>query len=399
MARAAQRPAKAAPSPERGRFGEFGGQYVAPVLIPVLDRLDDAFAGAWNDVSFRRTFEAMLNRFVGRPTPMFEVARLVASKARLVLKRDDLTFEGGNYATAALGQCLLARRMGLRAVTTDTGSGENGVAVAAVAAQLELACRVFIGKHDADINPSAVRRAKAFGAEVSIVEDRDATLHAAMSAAFRHWMMTNATTAYIVGGPIGPHPFPTMVGSFEAVVGAEARLQLLEMGLVPETIVSAVGGGASTLGLFKGFVDDPQVGLLAVEAGGNGQGPHAARLAKGRRGILHGAETLVLSDDDGNILATASIAAGLAYPGSAPELANLVARGRVRVTAVEDKAARNAVVRLAEREGILVSLEAGHAVAAAMELARQPSPPAVIVVMIPSSGEKDLEALEIGRPA
>ena len=393
MAKAVRRRQSAVLAPARGRFGEFGGQYVAPVLIPVLDRLDDAFADAWNDTAFRRTFEDMLRRFVGRPTPMFEVSRLVASMSRIVLKRDDLTFEGGNYATAALGQCLLAKRMGLHAVTTDTGSGENGVAVAAVAAQLGLTCRVFIGKHDADINPSAVRRAMAFGAGVSIVEDRDATLHAAMSAAFRHWMMTHDSTAYVVGGPIGPHPFPTMVGSFELVVGAEARLQLLEMGLVPSVVVSAVGGGASTLGLFKGFLDDPQVRLQAVEAGGDGRGPHAARLARGRRGILHGAETFVLSDDDGNILATASIAAGLAYPGSAPELAHLVASGRVRTTTVEDAAARKAVLGLAEREGILVSLEAGHALAAAIDLAGQPSPPEVIVVMIPSSGEKDLQAI------
>jgi tryptophan synthase beta chain len=239
----------------------------------------------------------------------------------------------------------------------------------------------------------------AFGAEVSVVEDHDATLHAAMSAAFRHWMMSTDSTAYVVGGPIGPHPFPTMVGSFEAVVGAEARIQLLEMGLAPRVVVSAVGGGASTLGLFKGFIDDPQVELLAVEAGGSGEGAHAARLARGRRGILHGAETLVLSDDDGNILATASIAAGLAYPGSAPELAHLVTRGRVRVTTIEDKGARSAVLRLAEREGILVSLEAGHALAAAIDLAKQPSPPEVIIVMVPSSGEKDLETLGIEGPA
>lgn len=386
---------KVLPKP-RGRFGEFGGQYVAPVLIPALDRLDEAFADAWSDPVFRKTFEEMLRRFVGRPTPMFEVSRLVKSRTRLVLKRDDLTFEGGNYATAALGQCLLAKRMGLRAVTTDTGSGENGVAVAAVAAQLGLACRVFMGKQDASINPSAVRRAMAFGAEVSLVESHDATLHAAMSAAFRHWMTMTDSIAYVVGGPIGPHPFPTIVASLEAVVGAEARLQLLEMGLVPTMVVSAVGGGASALGIFKGFIQDGQVGLLAVEAGGSGDGPHAARLAFGRKGILHGAETLVLSDDDGNISATASIAAGLAYPGSAPELAHLVRNGRVDVTTVGDAAARAAVLRLAEREGILVSLEAGHALAAAIDLAEQPSPPEVLVVMIPSSGEKDLQVL--GRP-
>ena len=204
-----------APTSRRGRFDDFGGQYVAPILIPVLDRLDGAFASAWSDVSFRQAFETLLRRFVGRPTPLFQASRLAGrSPARIVLKRDDLTFEGGNYATSALGQCLLAQRMGLGAVIADTGSGENGVATAAVAAQLGLACRVFIGSRDAAKNPVAVRRVVAFGSQVSIVDDRDATLHAAMSAALRHWMSCAETTAYVIGGPIGPHPFPTMVGAF-----------------------------------------------------------------------------------------------------------------------------------------------------------------------------------------
>lgn len=390
---------ESAPTSRRGRFDDFGGQYVAPILIPVLDRLDDAFVSAWSDVSFRQAFETILHRFVGRPTPLFQASRLAGrSPARIVLKRDDLTFEGGNYATSALGQCLLAQRMGLGAVIADTGSGENGIATAAVAAQLGLACRVFIGSRDAAKNPVAVRRVIAFGSQVSIVDDRDATLHAAMSAALRHWMSCAETTAYVIGGPIGPHPFPTMVGAFEAVVGRETRMQLLEAGLAPQAIVSAVGGGASTLGLFKAFVGDPQIALLAVEAGGDGEGPHAARLARGRRGILHGAETLVLSDDNGNIAETASIAPGLAYPGSAPELASLVKRGRVVLACVGDVAAREAVLRLAASEGILVSLEAGHALAAGLEFARQARSSDVVVVMVPSSGEKDLDALEIRGP-
>ena len=215
-----------------------------------------------------------------------------------------------------------------------------------------------------------------------------------MSAALRHWMSCAETTAYVIGGPIGPHPFPTMVGAFEAVVGRETRMQLLEAGLAPQAIVSAVGGGASTLGLFKAFVGDPQITLLAVEAGGDGEGPHAARLARGRRGILHGAETLVLSDDNGNIAETASIAPGLAYPGSAPELASLVKRGRVVLACIGDVAARDAVLRLAASEGFLVSLEAGHALAAGLEFARQARSSDVVVVMVPSSGEKDLDALK-----
>lgn len=390
---AAGRPAR------RGRFGEFGGQYVAPILIPVLDRLDNAFASAWNDASFRQTFENLLRRFVGRPTPLFQTTRLTAPSAvGIALKRDDLTFAGGNYATTALGQCLLAARMGLGAVTTDTGSGENGIAVAAVAAQLGLACRVFIGGQDAAGNRLAVRRMMAFGAEVSIVSDRGATLHAAMSAAIRHWMSVADTTAYIVGGPIGPHPFPTMVSAFEAVVGRETRMQLLDAGLAPQAVISSVGGGAAALGLFKAFVDDPQITLLAVEAAGSGEGPHSARLARGRRGILHGAETIILVDDDGNIEKTASIAPGLAYPGSAPELAALVVRGRVKLASVDDAAARDAVLRLANCEGILVSLEAGHALAAGLALAEQQRSPDVIVVMAQSSGEKDLDALGVGGP-
>jgi tryptophan synthase beta chain len=384
----------------RGRFGEFGGQYVAPILIPVLDRLDEAFSQAWNDLSFRQTFETLLRRFVGRPTPLFQTTRLTApSVARIALKRDDLIFEGGNYATSALGQCLLALRMGLGAVIADTGSGDNGIAVAAVAAQLGLQCRVFIGGQDAAGSALAVRRIAAFGAEVSVVSDRGATLHAAMSAAIRYWMSAADTTAYIVGGPIGPHPFPTIVSAFEAVVGRETRMQLLDAGLAPQAVVASVGGGAAALGLFKAFIDDPQIALLAVEAGGSGEGPHAARLARGRPGILHGAETLILADDDGNIERTSSIAPGLAYPGSAPELAELVRRGRITPMIVGDAAARDAVLRLAKREGILVSLEAGHALAAGLELARQQRSPDVIVVMAPSSGEKDLDALGVRGPA
>lgn len=386
--------------PRPGRYGSFGGQFVAPVLLPVLDRLEAAFDEAWTDPSFRRDFEDLLVRFVGRPTPIFETTTLasVNGGARVVLKRDDLTFNGGNYANSALGQCLLAARMGLGSVVTDTGSGQNGVAAAAVAARLGLGCTIYMGSRDAARHAATIRKMRAFGADVRIVEDADRTLSAATSAAIRHWMGSSATTAYLAGAPIGAHPYPAMVGAFQAVIGRETRLQLIEAGILPKAIVSAVGGGSSTIGIFSAFVGDPQIQLIAVEAGGGGDdAPHSARLGKGRRGILHGAETFVLADENGQILPAASLAPGLAYPGSAPELADLVDRGRVETVTIGDEEARQAVLRLAAREGILVSLEAGHAVAAAERIARLHDRSDAVIVMVPSAGDKDLDIIWPGE--
>ena len=380
-----------------GRYGAFGGQFVAPVLLPVLDRLEAAFNDAWADPAFHAAFDDLLRRFVGRPTPISEASALVSSRrgARLFLKRDDLTFNGGNYANSALGQCLLAQRMGLSSVVTDTGSGQNGIATSAVAARFSMPCTIYMGAKDAARQPAAVKKMRAFGADLRIVEDADRTLHAATSAAIRHWMGFSATTAYVAGAPIGAHPYPQMVGAFQAVIGRETRLQMTELGLLPSAIISAVGGGSSTIGIFSAFVSDPQIRLIAVEAGGSGEigAAHSARLANGRRGIFHGAETLVLCDEDGQILPTASIAPGLAYPGSAPELANLVATGRAETAPITDRVAREAVQRLAAREGLLVSLEAGHAVAAAEAIAGDLTPAEVVVAMVPSSGDKDLDMI------
>jgi tryptophan synthase beta chain len=388
------------PAPRRGRYGSFGGQFVAPVLLPVLDRLEKAFDEALADPSFHRRFEDLLARFVGRPTPIFETTTLssVHGSARIILKRDDLTFNGGNYANSALGQCLLAARMGLPSVVTDTGSGQNGVAAAAVAARLGLGCTIYMGSRDAVRHAATIRKMRAFGAAVTVVEDADRTLSAATSAAIRHWMGHSATTAYLAGAPIGAHPYPAMVGAFQAVIGRETRLQLIEAGVLPRAIVSAVGGGSSTIGIFSAFVGDPQIRLIAVEGDGKGDGaPHSARLGRGRRGILHGAETLVLADDDGQILPAASLAPGLAYPGSAPEIADLVTKGRVETIAVPDEEARRAVLDLASREGILVSLEAGHAIAAAARIATSYDPTDAVVVMVSSSGDKDLDIIWPGE--
>lgn len=381
------------PPARRGRYGPFGGQFVAPVLLPVLDRLERAFAEAWADRAFRTRLEDLLHRFVGRPTPLTGIVPPAGrGGGRLLLKRDDLTFNGGNYANSALGQCLLAKRMGMTAVVADTGSGQNGIATAAVAAHLGLGCTVCIGARDAARYPAAVKKMRAFGAEVAVVADAEATLHVATSAAFRHWMGHSGTTAYVAGAPIGAHPYPLIVSAFQAVIGSETRMQLIAAGQLPAAVVSAVGGGSSTLGMFSAFLADPAIRLVAVEAGGDGRA-HAARLAHGRRGILHGAETLVLSDGNGQILPAQSIAPGLAYPGSAPELAALVQAGRVETRLVDDLAARAAVERLARGDGILISLEAGHALAAAEELAQALSPSEAVVVMVPASGDKDLDLL------
>jgi tryptophan synthase beta chain len=382
-------------APDRpGRYGRFGGQFVAPVLLPVLDRLEAAFEEAWIDRGFRMRLDGLLHDFVGRPTPLSEaVARLLPTAgARILLKRDDLTFNGGNYANSALGQCLLADRMGLSCVVTDTGSGQNGIATAAVAAHLGMASIIYMGARDAARHPGAVKKMRAFGADLRIVEDADGTLHAATSAAVRHWMGSSGTTAYVAGAPIGAHPFPRIVGAFQAVIGSETRLQLIAAGLMPGAVISAVGGGSSTVGIFSAFVTDPGIRLIAVEAGGSGEGqPHSARLASGRTGILHGAETFVLSDENGHILPAGSIASGLAYPGSPPELADLVAGGRVETVRIMDEQARDAVRRLASGEGILISLEAGHALAAAEALVQTLSPSQAVVVMVPAAGDKDLD--------
>ncbi|MDB5525127.1 MAG: trpB 2 [Rhizobium sp.] len=386
-----------------GRYGPFGGQYVAPVLLPVLDRLEAGFNETWADPAFRATFEDLLNRFVGRPTPVSEAGSFASSNggARLMLKRDDLTFNGGNYANSALGQCLLARRMGLGNLVTDTGSGQNGIATAAVAARFNMPCTIYMGSRDAARQQAAVKKMQVFGADLRVVGDADRALNAATSAAIRHWMGNSASTAYVAGAPIGAHPYPLMVGAFQAVIGRETRLQMIEGGILPAAIVSAVGGGSSTIGMFSAFVHDPQIRLIAVEAAGSGLAGelHSARLARGRRGIFHGAETLVLCDENGQILETGSIAPGLAYPGSAPEIASLVASGRIETIAITDEAALSAVRRLATSEGILVSLEAGHAVAAAEIVARDLPPTAVVAIMVPSSGDKDLDIVWPGGSA
>lgn len=374
-----------------GRFGAFGGQFVPPALLPVLDRLEAAFTEAWRDKAFRSELDVLLRDFVGRPTPLYEAARFAApGGARLVLKRDDL-LSGGTTANAALGQCLLAKRMGFARVVTDTGSGENGVATAAAAAHLGLGCTVVMAQADADRQHAAVKAIHAFGGTLEVTTADGAGLQAATGAALKRWMTDAGGTAYVAGAPIGPHPFPAIVAAFQETIGRETRRQLRARVGKPSVVVATVGGGAAALGLFSAFVRDKSVRLVAVEAAGDGDG--TARLARGQRGVLHGAETLVLAGDDGAVRDAGAVAPGLAYPGAAPQLAHLAATGRLDSLSITGAAAQDTVRRFARTEGILVSLEAGHALAAAEAIARDLTPADAIAVMVASGGDKDLDLI------
>lgn len=383
---------RTAPADRPGRFGAFGGQFVPPAVLPVLDRLEAAFTEAWRDKAFRSELDVLLRDFVGRPTPLYEAARFAApGGARLVLKRDDL-LSGGTTANAALGQCLLAKRMGFARVVTDTGSGENGVATAAAAAHLGLGCTVVMAQADAERQHAAVKTIRAFGGTLEVAATDGAGLQAATGAALKRWMTDAGATAYVAGAPIGPHPFPVIVAAFQETIGRETHRQLRARVGKPSVVVATVGGGAAALGLFSAFVRDRSIRLVAVEATG-AEANSSARLARGQRGVLHGAETLVLAGDDGAARDAGAVAPGLAYPGAAPQLAHLATTGRLDSLSISGAVAQDAARRFARAEGILVSLEAGHALAAAEAIARDLTRTDVVAVMVASGGEKDLDLI------
>ncbi len=375
------------------RFGEFGGQYVAPALVPVLARIAQAYAEARGDRAFCRTCEELRASFIGRPTPLYHAAGLSGrNDAEIYLKREDLAMTGGSSINSALGQCLLARRLQIPAVVAESGSGRNGVATAAISARLGLQALIFMSAPDQAAHPGLIARMRLFGANVVRVDG--SSLHASMSAAVRHWMMHHDESLYIAGGAIGPHPYPQMVREFQTIIGDEVGAQLASASTVPlAAAVAAAGGGASALGLFSRFIEEPAVRLIAVEAGGRGSAPgeHAAKLDRGRRGVLHGARTVLLQDDDGQILPTASVAHGLRYPAAAPELAALHAQRRVEALVIGDGEALSAREALARAEGIFASLESSHAIAAALQLAPLIGRGRSIVVIVSSGSDSELE--------
>ncbi len=387
------------PAQERpGYFGTYGGRYVPETLIPALEELEAAFREAMADPRFLTELEHLLRTYAGRPTPLSEARRLSGmAGARILLKREDLAHTGAHKINNALGQALLAKRLGKRRVVAETGAGQHGVATATVCALLGLECVVYMGVADMARQRPNVFRMRLLGADVRPVDAGSCTLKDAINEAIRDWVTNVRTTHYLLGSALGPHPYPLIVRTFQSVIGVEARAQVLEtFGRLPDVAVACVGGGSNAIGLFAAFLEDP-VELVGVEAGGEGihDGRHAARFAdprRGRPGVLHGTRTYVLQDPWGQVLETHSISAGLDYPAVGPEHAWLRERGRVRYTTVTDQEALAAFQALARLEGIIPALESAHAVAEAIRLSGE-RPGALVLVNLSGRGDKDLETV------
>jgi tryptophan synthase beta chain len=358
----------------RGRFGPYGGRYVPETLMFALEQLTAAYDEARRDPAFRAEFRSILNDYVGRPSRLYFAERLTkeAGGARIYLKREDLNHTGAHKINNAIGQGLLTRRMGKKRVIAETGAGQHGAATATAAALFDLQCRVYMGSEDVRRQELNVFKMRAMGTEVFSVESGSKTLRDAVNEAMREWMATVETTHYIIGSVIGPHPFPMMVRDFQAVIGEETREQSLEqIGRLPDVIVACVGGGSNAAGMFHPFVNDREVELVGVEAGGRGRryGQHAATIGLGTPGVLHGTYSYVLQDDDGQTAPVHSISAGLDYPGVGPEHSYWKDQGRVRYTSVDDAGALDGFRVCSRLEGILPALETAHAIVETMRIA------------------------------
>ncbi|MEI6667941.1 MAG: tryptophan synthase subunit beta [Acidobacteriota bacterium] len=387
----------------RGYFGAFGGRFVPETLMAPVSDLREAYLAARSDDTFRGRLLDLLTTYAGRPTPLFDARRLAAEcgGARILLKREDLTHTGAHKINNALGQALLAVRMGKRRVVAETGAGQHGVATATSCALLGLECVVYMGAEDMRRQALNVVRMRLLGARVASVEAGSRTLKDAINEAMRDWVANVETTHYLLGSVLGPDPYPLMVREFQSVIGAEARRQCVAMtGGLPDAVVACVGGGSNAMGLFDAFIDDPAVRLIGVEAGGRAIAPgqHAARLAGGAPGIFQGTLTLVLQDPHGNIEGTHSVSAGLDYAAIGPEHAWLHARGRAEYVHVSDADALEAFRILAQSEGLLPALESAHAVAHARVLARQMGAGRTLLVNLSGRGDKDVQtaAAELG---
>jgi tryptophan synthase beta chain len=383
---------------EGGHFGPFGGRYVPETLMPALLELEAAFKAAMADDDFRAELDHLHRTYTNRPSPLYEARRLSEALGgpRIFLKREDLNHTGAHKINNALAQALLARRMGKRRVIAETGAGQHGVAAATAAALLGLECVVFMGREDMRRQAINVFRMELLGARVEPVDAGARTLKEAASEALRHWVTHVRDTYYILGSAVGPHPYPLMVRTFQSVIGQEARQQMLAAtGRLPDVAVAAVGGGSNSIGLFHPFIGDPEVALVGVEAAGEGLAArHAATLSAGAPGVLHGAYSYVLQDEDGQILEAHSISAGLDYPGVGPEHAYLKATGRARYEAVTDAEAVDALGLLARTEGIVAALESAHAVAWVVREARTLGRDRTVLVCLSGRGDKDVAEVE-----
>jgi tryptophan synthase beta chain len=380
---------------ERGHFGQFGGRFVAETLMPLILDLEKAYRAAQADPAFQAEFDDLLEHYVGRPSPLYFAPRLTAELggAQIWFKRDELNHTGAHKINNCIGQILLAMRMGKTRIIAETGAGQHGVATATVCARFGLPCTIFMGATDVARQAPNVFRMKLLGAEVVPVTAGAGTLKDAMNEALRHWVANVHDTFYIIGTAAGPHPYPEMVRDFQSVIGREARAQMVQRaGRLPDLLVAAIGGGSNAIGLFHPFLDDPEVKMLGVEAAGLGLDgeKHAASLAGGRPGILHGNKTYLLQDTDGQIVEGHSISAGLDYPGIGPEHAWLRDIGRVDYTSVTDQEALGAFQLLCRTEGIIPALEPSHAIAAIEKIAPTMDKDAIILANLCGRGDKDI---------
>ena len=380
---------------ERGRFGEFGGRFVAETLMPLILDVERAYAAAQADPSFAAEISTLLRDYVGRPSPLWFAGRITErlGGARVFFKRDELNHTGSHKINNCIGQILLARRMGRTRIIAETGAGQHGVATATVCALFDLPCVIYMGATDIARQSPNVFRMRLLGAEVRAVTSGAGTLKDAMNEALRDWVANVADTYYLIGTVAGPHPYPAMVRDFQSIIGTEARAQLQEAaGRLPDVVVAAIGGGSNAMGLFHPFLDDPGVRLIGVEAAGRGldTAEHAASLSRGRPGVLHGNRTYLLQDEDGQIQEAHSISAGLDYPGIGPEHAWLHEIGRVDYVAATDEEALDAFQMCTRLEGIIPALEPAHALAHVAKIAPFMDRDAIVLMNLCGRGDKDI---------
>ena len=383
---------------ERGYFGSFGGRFVPETLMYALEELEEEYQKAKEDPSFWQEFEYYLREFAGRPTPLYFAKNLTeyAGGAKIYIKREDLLHTGAHKINNTLGQALLAKRMGKNRIIAETGAGQHGVATATACALLGLECVVYMGEEDAQRQRLNVFRMKLLGAEVRIVKSGSRTLKDAINEALRDWVANVETTHYIIGSVVGPHPFPMMVRDFQSVIGKETKEQILEKeGKLPKAVVACVGGGSNAMGIFYPFMEDEGVRLVGVEAGGLGleTGKHSASINAGQVGILHGMKSFFLQDEEGQILTTHSISAGLDYPGVGPEHAYLSEIGRAEYVYATDQEALEGFKLLSRLEGIIPALEPAHAVLKVVEIASKLSKDDVVIFNLSGRGDKDMETV------
>ena len=384
---------------EKGYYGQFGGKYLPETLIPALEELEQQYLKIKNDGDFKRELVYYLTEYAGRPTPLYFASRLtqVVGGAKIYLKREDLLHTGAHKINNTLGQVLLTKRIGKKRIIAETGAGQHGVSTATAASLFGLECTIYMGEEDAERQALNVFRMKLLGANVEIVKSGSRTLKDAVNEALRDWVTNVRTTHYIIGSALGPHPFPMIVRDFQSVIGEEVKNQILEIeGKLPDVIVACVGGGSNAIGIFYPFIEDEEVKLVGVEAGGYGleTGMHAASIVGGSVGVLHGMKSYFLQDQWGQIETTHSISAGLDYPGVGPEHAYLKESGRATYITATDEEALEGFLLLSRTEGIIPALESSHAVIKAVEIAQQLDKHQSVVVNLSGRGDKDVQSVK-----